>query len=216
MITQNGQRDVTVQPRLLIIIASTRPGRVGLPVGEWFRGRAEADGRFAVEVADLARIALPLLDEPNHPRLLQYTRPHTEDWSAVVDAADALVFVTPEYNHSFTAPLKNAIDYLHREWQYKPLGFVSYGGIAAGARAVEALIPVTTALKMTPLFEAVPIPFVTQLMDDQGRFQPSKSVERGDHHAGRVGEVGSGAPFPAPAGRPARLTVAANPIGSPG
>jgi NAD(P)H-dependent FMN reductase len=178
MLARDGQRDDIARPTLLIVIASTRPGRIGMPVREWFRDRAEADGRFAVEVADLARIELPLLDEPNHPRLRQYTRPHTEAWSAIVDPADALVFVMPEYNHSFTAPLKNAIDYLNREWQYKPLGFVSYGGIAAGARAVEALIPVVATLKLVPLVEAVQIPFVAQSMDDQGSFQPSDSVER--------------------------------------
>jgi len=78
-----------------------------------------------------------LLDDPHLPRLRQYTRQHTSDWSALVDAVDAVVFVTPEYNFGYPATIKNAIDYLHSEWNYKPVGFVSYGGIAAGTRAVH-------------------------------------------------------------------------------
>src|SRR5690242_5860222 len=84
--------------RLLIIIASTRPGRVGLPVGQWFSERAREHGGFEVSVADLAELALPFMDEPNHPRLRLYTHQHTKEWSALVDAADAFVFVSPEYN----------------------------------------------------------------------------------------------------------------------
>ena len=96
------------RPRLLIIIASTRPGRAGLPIGEWVRDQALAHGGFELDVADLAAIDLPLLDEPNHPRLHQYTHAHTFAWSARVAAADAIIFVMPEYNHGFNAALKNA------------------------------------------------------------------------------------------------------------
>ena len=141
--------------KLAIIIASTRPGRVGLPVGQWFAERAEAHGGFDVEVLDLAEIALPMMDEPNHPRLRQYTQQHTKEWSATIDACDAFAFVMPEYNHGFNAPLKNAFDYLHHEWRYKPVGFVSYGGVAAGTRAVEQLKQVTCAVGMLPIVEAV-------------------------------------------------------------
>src|ERR1700722_1138798 len=117
-------------PKLMIVIASTRPGRVGLPVGEWFHGRAREHAGFDVAMVDLAELELPLLDEASHPRLRQYTKQHTREWSAMVDDADAFVFVTSEYNHGYPAALKNAIDYLHHEWQYKPVGFVSYGGVA--------------------------------------------------------------------------------------
>jgi NAD(P)H-dependent FMN reductase len=150
----------------MIVIASTRQGRVGLPVTEWFRGRAEEHGGFEIDVADLAEINLPLMTEPNHPRLRQYTQQHTKDWSARVEASDAFVFVTPEYNHSFTAPLKNAIDYLVHEWAHKPVGFVTYGGVAAGTRAMVMLKPVVAALRMVPVVEAVNIPFVAQFLDD--------------------------------------------------
>ena len=165
-------------PKLQIIIASTRPGRVGLPVAHWFHERAVEHGAFEVEMVDLAELNLPFMDEPNHPRLGQYTHQHTKDWSAKVNAADAFVFVTPEYNHGFNAPLKNAIDYLYTEWQHKPVGFVSYGGVAAGTRAVQMLKPVVTVLKMVPMVDAIPIPFVAQLVDDQGELQATESMGR--------------------------------------
>ena len=103
-------------PTLTIVIASTRPGRAGLPIAQWFIARARDHGGFDVVVADLAELRLPLLDEPSHPRLRQYTHQHTKDWSATVERSDAFVFVTAEYNHGYPAPLKNAIDYLHFEW----------------------------------------------------------------------------------------------------
>jgi NAD(P)H-dependent FMN reductase len=165
-------------PKLTIVIASTRPGRAGLPFAEWFAGRAQAHGGFEVQTADLAKIALPLLDEPNHPRLRQYTQQHTKDWSATVQASDAFVFVTPEYNHGYPATLKNAIDYLHQEWAYKPVGFVSYGGVAAGTRAVQQLKPVVAAVRMLPVVEAVNIPFHTQFIDDDGRVQANNVMEQ--------------------------------------
>ncbi len=166
------------KPTLQIIIASTRPGRVGLPVAEWFRGRAVDQGAFEVEVVDLAEVNLPFMDEPNHPRLRQYTHQHTRDWSATIERAGAFVFVMPEYNYGFNAPLKNAIDYLHHEWQYKPVGFVSYGGVAAGTRAVQMIKQVVTTLKMTPVFEAVSIPFVQQFIDAEGRLQANEVMEQ--------------------------------------
>ena len=164
-------------PTLHIIIASTRPGRAGLPIAQWFYDRALAHGAFDVELVDLAEVNLPFLDEPNHPRLRQYTQQHTKDWSAKVDAADAFVIVTPEYNYGFSAPMKNALDFLHGEWQHKPVGFVSYGGIAAGTRAVEMLKQVVTTLRMLPVFESVNIPFHTQFLDDEGRVEANETME---------------------------------------
>jgi NAD(P)H-dependent FMN reductase len=161
------------KPVLQIIIASTRPGRVGLPVAQWFEQAAIAHGGFEVEVVDLAEVALPFFDEPNHPRLRKYEHQHTKEWSAIVDRADAFVFVTPEYNYGFNAVLKNAIDFLHQEWHHKAVGFVSYGGVAAGTRAVQMLKQVVTTLKMVPVTASVNIPFVAQFLDDENRLQPN-------------------------------------------
>jgi NAD(P)H-dependent FMN reductase len=158
-------------PTLTVIIGSTRPGRAGLPIAQWFIGRAIDHGAFDVRVVDLAELNLPFLDEPNHPRLHEYTHEHTKNWSAIVSASDAFVIVTPEYNFGLTAPVKNAIDFLHQEWKDKPIGFVSYGGIAAGTRAVQQLKQVVTTLKMLPVFESVNIPFHTQFIDEEGEVQ---------------------------------------------
>ena len=165
------------QQKLMIVIASTRPGRAGGPIGQWFRDLAAAHGGFDIDLVDLAELNLPFMDEPHHPRLRKYVHQHTKDWSARVDAADAFVFVMPEYNFGFTAPLKNAIDYLHMEWQYKPVGFVSYGGVSAGTRAVQMLKQVVTALKLWPLAEAVAIPFFSQFIDENGRVQANETME---------------------------------------
>ena len=160
--------------KLEIIIGSTRPGRIGLPIGQWVEAEATAHGGFTeVELVDLAEVNLPFMDEPNHPRLAQYTHQHTRDWSAKVYEADAFVFVTPEYNYGYTAPLKNAIDYLHHEWHYKPAGIVSYGGVAAGTRAAQMLKQVLTTVRMTPIFEAVSIPFVSQFIDEEENVVPN-------------------------------------------
>ncbi len=161
-------------PKLLVIIASTRPGRVGLPVANWFIQHASASGEWQVMVADLAELDLPMLDEPMHPRLKQYGHEHTKRWSSTVDVADCYVVVMPEYNFSIPAPLVNALDYVYSEWNYKPFGFVSYGGVSGGLRAVQMAKQLVTTLKMMPMFEAVTIPFVQKFISDQGEFVPSE------------------------------------------
>lgn len=148
-----------------------------MPVGQWFYRKAVEHGAFEVKLIDLAEINLPFLDEPNHPRLRQYVHDHTKRWSALVEGMDAFVFVHPEYNYGMTAPLKNALDYLHWEWHYKPVGLVSYGGISAGLRAAQQIKQVVTTLKMMPMNEAVSIPFVAQFMKD-GAFQPNDVLEQ--------------------------------------
>ncbi|MFG1658468.1 NADPH-dependent FMN reductase [Micromonospora chersina] len=163
---------------LQIIIASTRPGRLGLPVAEWIHAAAVKHGGFdEVELVDLAEWNLPFMDEPNHPRLRRYVHQHTRDWSATIDRADAFLIVMPEYNYGYTAPLKNAIDYLAHEWAYKPVGLVSYGGVSAGTRAAQMIKQVLTTLKMTPIPEAVHIPFVAQFIDDDGALRPNETMD---------------------------------------
>lgn len=163
--------------KLQIVIASTRPERVGLPVGTWFSELARRHGKLEVEVVDLAEVNLPLLDELKHPRFAQYEKAHTVSWSATIKQADAYVFVTPEYNYSAPPSLMNALDFLSLEWAYKPVGFVSYGGIAGGTRAVQMLKLTVTALRMMPLPEAVIIPFVAKQIED-GVFKASETNEQ--------------------------------------
>lgn len=172
----NGGTALT-RPVLRIIIGSTRPGRTGPSVAAWIAERAREHGGFDVQVTDLAELNLPMYDEPNHPRLRQYAHQHTRDWSALVDASDAFVFVIPEYNFGFNAATKNAIDYLYAEWQHKPAGIVSYGGVSAGTRATQMLKQVLTALKIMPVPEAVNIPFVAQHLDEDKRFKPTELMD---------------------------------------
>jgi NAD(P)H-dependent FMN reductase len=158
-----------VKPRLQVIVASVLEGRVGARVGDWIAEIARTHGGFDVELVDLREVDLPFMDEPKHPRFREYTRPHTFEWSERVEAADAFVFVTAEYNHGMSAPLKNALDYLHHEWRYKPVGFVSYGGVSAGTRAVQMTKQVVLSLRMIPIYEAVAIPFAAKALADGAR-----------------------------------------------
>ena len=121
-----------------IILGSTRPNRNGEAVAKWVfeQTRNRKDARY--ELVDIKDYDLPLLDEPIPPSQGKYSQPHTKRWAEKIASFDAFVFVTPEYNHSTSGALKNAIDFLYREWNNKAAGFVSYGS-AGGARAVEAL-----------------------------------------------------------------------------
>jgi len=150
---------------LEIVIVSTREHRQGPAVARWFRAQAEKHAGFELELVDLAEVNLPLLHEPHHPRLANYTHEHTNRWSAIVSRADAFVFVTPEYNYGSPPSLVNALDYLLREWAYKPVGFVSYGGISGGTRSVQMTKQIVTGLRMMPMVEAVNIPMFTQYID---------------------------------------------------
>ena len=122
-----------------IILGSTRPGRNGEAVAKWVYEIARRRSDAAFELVDIKNFNLPLLDEPMPPSLGRYSHPHTQAWAAKIAEFDAFVFVTPEYNHGIPGALKNAIDFLFREWNHKAAGFVSYGGHANGARAVEQL-----------------------------------------------------------------------------
>jgi NAD(P)H-dependent FMN reductase len=162
--------------RLMIITASTREGRKGPAIADWITAEAAQTGKWTIDSVDLRDLALPMLDEAEHPAIRAYKQDHTKVWSAMVDQADAFIFVTPEYNFSFPASLKNAIDYLFHEWAYKPLGFVSYGGIAAGTRAVQMLKQVVTTLKIMPVPEAVNVPFFWQNLTAEGAFAPDAAT----------------------------------------
>lgn len=167
------------RPRLLVILGSVRPVRRGPAVAGWFIDEATAHGAFEVVFEDLAERKLPFLDEENHPLQGDYAKDHTKAWAETVEAADALVLITPEYNYGYPPALKNAIDFLHREWRYLPLGFVSYGGVSAGTRAVQQLRQVVGYLRMYPIMEAVNIPFVRNMIGEDGELEPNDSMVRG-------------------------------------
>jgi len=164
-------------PKLTIVIASVREGRAGEAVARWFIERARQHGKFEVQVADLKELKLPLLDEPHHPRLKKYAHDTTKRWSAIVDGSDAFVFVSAEYNYSTPPALVNALDTVYHEWTYKPVAFVTYGGISGGLRAMQMTRTMVTAFKMMPMVEAVNIPFFTQSVQD-GVFKANETQEK--------------------------------------
>ena len=167
--------------KLKIIIGSTRPARKGIGVALWFEQLAKTHQEFELEVLDLKEINLPLFDESEHPRLQRYEQEHTKQWSKLIREADAFVLITPEYNFSYPASLKNAFDYLSVEWEQKPVGMVSYGGISAGTRAVQDLKLPITALGMMPIPQAVNIPFFSQFFNDEGTFVANETLEKSAH-----------------------------------
>ncbi|MFG3558585.1 GNAT family N-acetyltransferase [Micromonospora sp. NPDC047557] len=145
---------LTKPVRVLVLTCSTRPGALGPLVGQWLietiTPRAAELGVELVPVA-LSDLNLPFLDEEEHPSSGVYRYEHTRRWSAIVDAADGFIAVTPEYNYGMPATLKNALDYLSREWAWKPIGFVSYGHTSAGTRSVQHAKQVVTTLRLVPL-----------------------------------------------------------------
>ncbi len=155
---------------LRIVVTSTRPRRLGPVVADWVRNHAPTDG-FAVEVIDLADLALPLLDEPEMPSTGIYRHGHTLRWKAIVDGADAIVFVMPEYNNGYPASVKNAIDYLYTEWEGKPISVVGYGYRGA-ASATEQLTTVLRRVKAA-VVDGVGLRYRDQLVGDPG---PDASV----------------------------------------
>jgi NAD(P)H-dependent FMN reductase len=165
-------------PRLFVVTVSTRDGRQGLPIAQWSVERAKAHGKFEVETVDLRELNLPVFDEPEHPRFRKPVHEHTKKWAAMVDRADAFVFVTPEYNYGMPPSLLNAITYLSHEWQYKAAGFVSYGGMSGGTRSTQMARGVLATMKMVPIPEGVAVPFFIKMIAD-GKFTPGDMQDKG-------------------------------------
>lgn len=157
--------------KLHTIICSTRPNRVGPQIAAWFDAIAQAHPGFDAKLVDLAAFGLPVFNEPQHPRMRLYEHDHTKVWSASVDAADAFVFVTPEYNYGPPPAFTNAVNYLVHEWGYKPAAFVSYGGASGGLRAVQMEKLLLTSVKVMPIPEAVALPMFPQHLGSGG-FKP--------------------------------------------
>ncbi len=161
--------------KVAIIVGATRPGRKAEEVSRWVHGIAARRGDASFEIVDIADFKLPLLDEPLPPSMGQYSQPHTKAWAEKIAAFDAFVFVTPEYNHSMSGALKNAIDFLFREWNDKAAGFVSYGSVG-GARAVEQLRLVMGEIKVADVRAQCVLSLFTDF-ENFTTFKPQPSQE---------------------------------------
>lgn len=144
--------------RVGIVVGSTRPQRKGVAVAQWIQSIAGGRATEIYEIVDIADFDLPLLDEPFPPASGRRERLHTLRWAAAIEVFDAFVFVTPEYNHSISAALKNAVDYLHQEWVDKAVAFVSYGA-DGGVRAVEHLRQIAGELQLADIRRSVSLSF---------------------------------------------------------
>ncbi|BCB78043.1 NAD(P)H-dependent oxidoreductase [Phytohabitans flavus] len=156
-----------------IIVGSTRPGGVGTDVGRWVHEIASLRGDATFELLDLREFDLPLLDEPVPAAAASgaYSKPHTRRWAEKVASFDGYVFVTPEYNHSVPAALKNAIDYLYPEWHHKAAGFVGYG-VDGGVRAMEHLRQVMGQIRIAAVSAYVPLSLYTDFVEF-AKFSPA-------------------------------------------
>lgn len=164
--------------KLTVIVTSTRPGRIGRTVADWFHDYAKANpAGFDIGLADLRTLDLPVLDEPNHPAKQDYQHEHTQRWARIVDDSDAFVFVLPEYNYTAPPSFYNALDYLYKEWNYKPAGFVSYGGVSGGIRATETAKSFFVGLEVMPVKQQVMIPMVADHIEDD-RFKAAPIHEQ--------------------------------------
>lgn len=165
-------------PKIAIILGSTRPGRNGEAVAQWVLDIAKQRSDAEFELVDIAEFKLPHLDEVMPPAAGQYAQPHTFPWAEKISSFDGYVFVTPEYNHSTSGALKNAIDFLFAEWNNKAAGFVSYGS-AGGTRAVEHLRLVMAELKVATVRAQVALSLMTDFKNFS-EFAPA------DYHVAEV------------------------------
>ncbi|MBI2590288.1 MAG: NAD(P)H-dependent oxidoreductase [Candidatus Blackburnbacteria bacterium] len=163
--------------RVKILTGSVRPNRFNIQPATWVYELTKRRKNIEVELLDLEKINLPFLDEPLTPSEKQYSKEHTKKWSEIINAADGFIFVTPEYNHSVSPVLKNAIDYLWYEWNYKPVTFVSYGSLAGGSRAVEHWRGIAAELKMYDLREQILLPSYWEHLDESGKYQFSEKQQ---------------------------------------
>jgi len=161
--------------KLAIIVGSTRPGRKAEAVARWVHEIAKKRNDTEFEIVDIKDFDLPLLDEPTPPSMGQYIHPHTKAWAAKIASFDGYVFVTPEYNHGTSGALKNAIDYLYREWNNKAAGFVGYGS-AGGVRAVEQLRLVMGEVQVADVRAQVALSLSTDF-ENYSTFKPAPRHE---------------------------------------
>lgn len=161
--------------KIAIITGTTRPGRKNLEVSKWVKDHADKRNDAEYEIVDIADFNLPLLDEAIPAGYGQYANAHTKQWASKIAEFDGFVFVTPEYNHSFSPALKNAIDYIYAEWTNKAAGFVSYGS-AYGVRAVEHLRQIMAELQVADVRNTVMLSLFTDF-ENFAAFKPDPRHE---------------------------------------
>ncbi|RKG64268.1 NADPH-dependent oxidoreductase [Corallococcus sp. CA054B] len=162
--------------KVAIVVGSTRPGRKADKVAAWVHDIAKKRSDATYELVDIQDFNLPLLDEPTPPSAGKYTQEHTKRWSETVEGYDAYIFVTPEYNHGTSGALKNALDYIYKEWNNKAAGFVGYGS-AGGVRAVEQLRLVAAELQMATVRAQVQL-FLSTDFEHYTVFKPDPAKEK--------------------------------------
>ena len=164
--------------KIKVILGSSRQGRNGKKVADWFMSQVESyKDKMEFELLDLADWPIPFFDNPVSPAMGGEPSGIVVDWAKKIAEADGIIIVTPEYNHGYPAVLKNAFDVIYKEWNYKPVSFVSYGAVSGGIRAVEQLKQVVLELKMIPMHEEVNIHFVWQAFAEDGSVV-DKSLEQ--------------------------------------
>src|SRR5580658_2902283 len=162
--------------KIAIILGSTRPGRNGEAVAKWVAEIAQKRTDAEFELVDIKDFNLPLLDEPVPPSMGQYSQSHTKKWAAKIDSFDGYVFVTPEYNHGICGALKNAIDFVYREWNNKAAGFVGYGSVG-GVRAVEHLRLVMAEVQVATVRNQVALSLFSDF-ENYTKFKPAAHQEK--------------------------------------
>lgn len=167
-------------PNILVILGTIRPNGNGHRVANWFMKNVASVQNGTFELVDLRDFPLPLFADAVNPSMREGTHenPEVQKWLDKVNAADGYIFITPEYNHSYSSALKNALDYPFKEWHNKPVGFVGYGAVAGGARAVEHLRQVVAELAMYDIREQILIPEVWATFDEQGNPKHHESLSQ--------------------------------------
>lgn len=165
--------------KIQIIMGSTRQGRFVEKPAKWIYEAAKKKEGIEVELIDLRDWPLPFFDEAVSPSMNKgnYTNELAAKWAKKVGEADGYIIIAPEYNHGYPAVLKNALDYVYSEWNNKPVGFVSYGGIAGGTRSVQQLRQVVIELQMMPIRNGVHIPMYWTQLDEKGELNMDAHTE---------------------------------------
>ena len=167
--------------KIQVILGSTRQKRFSEQPGNWIMKKLQEKG-IEAELLDLRDYPLPFFEEPASPNSspTPFTNPEVVKWTQKIAEGDGYIFITPEYNHGYSAVLKNALDYIYKEWNHKPAAFISYGGPAAGTRAVQQLKEVMLELQMHPIRNNVHMPLYWNHLNDQGQYDFSLVEKSGD------------------------------------